>query len=84
LLSWMHCLSWETQPPFFYTPKFTTLTRLRWTMVAIAIIPVILYGLGLLPTDFLGVASDITFYLIFLGVTVLCCYSVWRRHAGKI
>jgi hypothetical protein len=79
----MHSLSWETQPPFFYAPKFASLTALRWTMVAVVAIPVILYGSGLLPSDFLGFASNIVFFVIFLGVTTLCCYSVWRRHTQK-
>jgi len=83
LLSWMHCLSWEAQPPFFYAPKFASLTALRWTMVGIVAIPVILYGLGLLPSDFLGLTSNIVFVIVFLGVTALCCYSVWRRHTHR-
>ena len=76
----MHHLSWQKQPPFFYAPKFISLEGLRWTMVAVAGIPVILYFLGLLPQDFLGLASNIVFSLIFFGVTALCCYSLWRRH----
>jgi len=56
---------------------------LRWTMVGIVAIPVILYGLGLLPQDFLSLASDLVYFVIFLGVTALCCYSVWRRHTQK-
>ena len=83
LLSWMHGLSWEAQPPFFYTPKFAGLTALRWTMVAIAAIPVILYFLGLLPPAFLGLASNVVFSVIFFGVAGLCCYSLWPRHTQK-
>ena len=83
LFSWMHYLSWERQPPFFYTPKFASLTALRLAMVAVAAIPLILYGLGLLPSTFLGLASNIVFCVIFFGVTALCCYSLWRRHAQK-
>jgi hypothetical protein len=83
LLSWMRSLSWETQPPFFYAPKFASLTRLRWTKVAIVAIPLILYGLGLLPPDFLGLASNVVFFVIFIGVTTLCCSSICRRHSQK-
>ena len=71
------------QPPFFYTPKFAGLTALRWTMVAIAAIPVILYFLGLLPPAFLGLASNVVFSVIFFGVAGLCCYSLWPRHTQK-
>jgi hypothetical protein len=83
LLSWMHGLSWDAQPPFFYTPKFTSLTALRWTMVGVAAIPPILYALGLLPPAFFGLTLNILFSVIFLGVTTLCCYSLWRRHTQK-
>jgi hypothetical protein len=53
-------------------------------MVAVLVIPVIAYALKLLPEELLGVAWNITISVILLGLTALCCYSLWRRHIEKI
>jgi hypothetical protein len=83
LVSWMHYLSWQSQPPFFYAPKFASLSTLRWLAVALISLSAIPYFLGAVSLPVAGLALSVCQSILLLGVTALCCYSIWRRHMKR-
>jgi hypothetical protein len=83
LFSWMHYLSWENQPPFFYAPKFASLSALRWLALALIGISAIPYLLGAVSFSIAALALNVCQSIVLLGVAALCCYSTLRRHTKK-
>jgi hypothetical protein len=83
LFSWMHCLSWENQPPFFYAPKFASLSALRWLALALIGISALLYLLSAVSLPVAALALNACQSIVLIGVAALSCYSTWRRHTKK-
>jgi hypothetical protein len=79
----MHYQSWKTQPPFFYAPKFASLSTLQWLAIALICIPAIAYFSNAVSLPIAAVALNVCQSIGLLGVTALCCYSIWRRHTTK-
>jgi len=79
----MHYLSWETQPPFLYVPKFPSLSALRWLAIAVISIPAMAYFSNAVSLPIAALALNVCESNLLLGVTALCCYSIWRRHTEK-
>ena len=63
----MHYPSWETQPPFFYAPKFASLSALRWLAIAVISIPAIACFSNAVSLPIAALALNVCESILLLG-----------------
>jgi hypothetical protein len=83
LFSWMHYLSWETQPAVLLRTEVASLSALRWLEIAVISISAIAYFSKAVLLPIAALALNVCQSILLLGVTALCYYGVWRRHTEK-
>jgi hypothetical protein len=82
LFSWMRALSWEAQPPprFFHRPPFLSDRVLRPVAATVLVLLVIAYLLKPRDPSVSQILFQLPSWIMMVGLTLLCCYSIWRRH----